>query len=171
MVGLVDAGGFAIGDTLSSADGVTLEAVPSFEPEHFAVLHTATPAKYKQFNAGLDQLAAEGAIQVLRGLDGTPRGPILAAVGPLQFDVVRFRLEAEYGVRTRVEALGYRRACRLDGRLADILALPWARGTLLVRDGVGRPAGLFDADARLRDWDQRCPAVQFLGWSAPGAPA
>ena len=89
------------------------------------------------------------------------REPILAAVGQLQFDVVRYRLEAEYGVRTEFEPLEYGHARWLDGRLADLMKLPWGRGAMLVEDGSGRPVGLFQRDWNLRYWQEEFPRLGY----------
>jgi peptide chain release factor 3 len=161
VVGLVNPGQMAIGDTLCAGGEhvFQFEEIPSFEPEHFAVLHNANTAKHKQFNAGLHQLAEESVIQVLRAVGAGPHGPILAAV-PLQLDVVRYRLEAEYGPHTRLEALDYRRARWLEGSPEAVTALPWGRGALLARDRRGRPVGLFDSDFTVQ-WQLHHPDVGY----------
>ena len=97
IVGLVNAGGLSIGDTLYEDQAVTFPPIPSFEPEHFRTAHNRDSSRYKQFKRGLTQLEEEGVIQVLRHTDRGEREPLLAAVGPMQFEVVRFRMEGEFG--------------------------------------------------------------------------
>lgn len=135
IVGLVSHGAFRIGDTLSTQHGLVFREIPRFAPEVFAMLHNPSPSKFKRFRAGLDQLLDEGVIQVFHLRDEASRMPLLGAVGQLQFDVARFRLETEYGADSRLEPTPYRQirwfanaadASRFDGaylgthvRLAD----------------------------------------------------
>ena len=80
-------------------------ALPQFSPEHFAILRCRDTSRRKQFGRGLEQLLEEGAIQVFGDPRAVQREPILAAVGELQFDVVRFRLESEYNTPTDIDWL------------------------------------------------------------------
>ncbi len=110
VVGLVNPGIFAIGDTICEGAPFRFDPLPRFNPEHFARLSPVSPDKRKAFGKGLAQLEEEGAIQVLFADVAARRDPILAAVGELQFDLVQARLSAEYGVVTRVERLPFRSA-------------------------------------------------------------
>ncbi len=78
--------------------------IPRFPPECFAYLHNPNPGKFKQFRKGMDQLLQEGVMQVFHLRHAGQRVPLLAAVGPLQFEVVQYRLESEYGAPSRLEA-------------------------------------------------------------------
>jgi peptide chain release factor 3 len=104
IIGLVGHSDFGIGDTLTTDPGISYKEIPRFTPEAFAYLHNPNTAKYKQFRQGLDQLLQEGVIQVLHLRNATIKVPLLAAVGPLQFEVVQFRLESEYGAVSRLES-------------------------------------------------------------------
>jgi peptide chain release factor 3 len=114
IVGLVSHGGFRIGDTFTTIPGLLFREIPRFAPEVFAYLHNPSPSKYKQFRAGLDQLLDEGVIQVFHIGQGQQRVPLLGAVGQLQFDVVRYRLETEYGAESRLENAPYHEIRWLD---------------------------------------------------------
>mgnify|MGYP003312785591 FL=1 len=103
IIGLVGHSDFGIGDTLSSQKDLEFQEIPRFTPESFSYLHNTDTGKFKQFRQGLDQLLQEGAIQCLSLKGSTVAVPVLAAVGPLQFDVVQFRLESEYNASTRLE--------------------------------------------------------------------
>jgi len=103
VIGLVGHDSFGIGDTLTTDPGILYKEIPRFTPEAFAYLHNPNTAKYKQFRQGLDQLLQEGVIQALYLRDSAVKVPLLAAVGPLQFEVVQFRLESEYGAVSRLE--------------------------------------------------------------------
>ncbi|HEY3857739.1 MAG TPA: peptide chain release factor 3 [Verrucomicrobiae bacterium] len=103
IIGLVGHSEFGIGDTLTTDKNIWYKEMPRFTPESFAYLHNPNTAKFKQFRMGLDQLLQEGVIQVLQLRDSVVKVPLLAAVGPLQFEVTQFRLESEYGAASRVE--------------------------------------------------------------------
>ena len=144
VVGLVNPGLFAIGDTLSDGEPLRFDAVPRFEPECFAMLHNRAVAKYKQFHRGVAQLEEEGAIQVLVAAEGVQRDLVLAAVGELQFDVVVARLAAEYGVQASAERLPYRTARWIVGDAAAIARAYWPfAGVLHLRDRDDRRIVLF----------------------------
>ena len=104
IIGLVGHPEFGIGDTLTTDPAIEYREIPRFPPESFSYLHNPSTAKYKQFRKGLDQLLQEGVIQRLRLKDSTANVPLLAAVGPLQFEVVQYRLQSEYGAESRLEA-------------------------------------------------------------------
>ncbi len=103
IIGLVGLADFGIGDTLTTDPSIAYREIPRFTPESFAFLHNPNTGKYKQFRQGLDQLLQEGVIQVLHLRNAATKTPLLAAVGPLQFEVVQYRLESEYGAVSRLE--------------------------------------------------------------------
>lgn len=100
IVGFSNPGAFAIGDTITSGKKINFPGIPTFAPELFAFLENKEPSRYKQFHKGITALQDEGAIQILWMTERDTRIPLLAAVGPLQFEVVQFRLQSEYGVAT-----------------------------------------------------------------------
>ena len=104
VIGLVGHDSFGIGDTLTTDPKILYKEIPRFTPEAFSYLHNPNTGKYKQFRQGLDQLLQEGVIQALYLRNSSIKTPLLAAVGPLQFEVVQFRLESEYGAESRLEA-------------------------------------------------------------------
>jgi peptide chain release factor 3 len=104
VIGLVGHDSFGIGDTLTTDPGINYKEIPRFTPEAFSYLHNPNTAKFKQFRQGLDQLLQEGVIQALYLRNSSIKTPLLAAVGPLQFEVVQFRLESEYGAESRLES-------------------------------------------------------------------
>src|SRR4051812_7472079 len=106
IVGLVNAGALRPGDTLYSESPVHFPAIPSFAPEHFAVVRGADAGSFKQFRRGIEQLDSEGVIQVLTSDLRGDQAPVLAAVGPLQFEVVTARLESEFRAPVLLEHLG-----------------------------------------------------------------
>ncbi|MEJ2523613.1 MAG: EF-Tu/IF-2/RF-3 family GTPase, partial [Gammaproteobacteria bacterium] len=103
IIGLHNHGTINIGDTFTEGEGLTFTGIPNFAPELFRRAVLGDPLKAKALNKGLDQLCEEGATQLFRPL--ISNDVILGAVGPLQFDVVAWRLKEEYGVDCRFEAV------------------------------------------------------------------
>jgi peptide chain release factor 3 len=123
VIGLVNATALRPGDTLYAGEvRVEFPPIPSFAPEHFAVVRGKDAGKAKQFRRGIGQLDTEGVIQVLSSDLRGDQAPVLAAVGPLQFDVVRHRLEHEFGARAELDHLDYTLARRTDADGARALA-------------------------------------------------
>lgn len=114
IVGLVNAGSLAPGDTIYSGRKVQFTPMPSFAPEHFRTLRAKSLGKYKQFRKAVDQLDAEGVVQVLRNDARGDAAPVLAAVGPMQFEVMQARMQVEYNVETLLEPIPYSVARRTD---------------------------------------------------------
>lgn len=114
IVGLFDPGLFRIGDTLSSTAGVRFDAVPRFSPEHFARLRLLDPMKRKQLQKGIEQLSEEGTVQLFTE-PGREKDPICGVVGRLQFEVLAYRLEHEYGAKVALDALPYAYARWVEG--------------------------------------------------------
>ncbi|NNM85729.1 MAG: peptide chain release factor 3 [Phycisphaerales bacterium] len=107
VIGLVGHAEFGIGHTLTEDSTIVYDEIPQFMPEYFCYLHSTNSSQFKQFRAGLSQLLQEGVIQTLSLVEDDRRGPLLAAVGPLQFEVVQYRLKAEYGADSRLEPAGF----------------------------------------------------------------
>ena len=145
IIGLVGHSEFGIGDTLTSDPTIRYREIPRFTPEAFAFLHNPNTAKYKQFRQGLDQLLQEGVIQTLYLRNSSVKVPLLAAVGPLQFEVVQYRLESEYGAASRLEAASWTVVRWLPREFKDddleTLSLP--TGAQLAFDAHQQPVVLF----------------------------
>jgi len=138
VVGLVNATTLTIGDSLYAAGPmVRFPPLPTFAPEHFAVIRTNDSSKYKRFRRGIEQLDGEGVIQVLRSDRRGDQAPVLAAVGPMQFEVATHRLTVEFGVPTTIDHLSYGLAQRTDSASVPTLnAAPGVEVMTRVRDGV-----------------------------------
>jgi peptide chain release factor 3 len=162
IIGLTNPGAFAIGDTVTTGAALAYEGIPQFSPEQFATIRPTVPTKRKQLLKGLDQLREEGAIQVMWQRSMATPDPILAAVGPLQFDVVRFRLESEYNVETVLQPLPFAVARWIEGPADALAELELYGQSREVEDADRRHAILFETEWSARRAAERHPRVQFL---------
>jgi peptide chain release factor 3 len=148
IIGLVGHSDFGIGDTLTTDPSICYKEIPRFTPEAFAYLHNPNTGKYKQFRQGLDQWLQEGVLQVLHLRDSATKIPLLAAVGPLQFEVVQFRLESEYGAESRLESAPWSVVRWLPPEFKDpeLDALSLPTGARVAFDMSQHPVVLFQND-------------------------
>ncbi len=161
IVGLVGYHDFGIGDTLSEDPRVVYAEIPRFPPECFAFLHNPNTAKFKQFRQGLDQLLQEGVMQIFHLAGSLSKVPLLAAVGPLQFEVAQYRLQAEYGAESRLESASWETAKWLESGVdGSVLKLP--TDVRLATDGVGASALLFPNSWTQRYFGELNPGVALL---------
>jgi peptide chain release factor 3 len=121
VIGLVNATALRVGDTLYRGDHVQFPPVPQFTPEHFVVARAADPSKHKAFRRGIIQLEQEGVIQVLRSDLRGDQAPVLAAVGPMQFEVAGHRMANEWKTPLTLERLNYSVVRRTRAQDADFL--------------------------------------------------
>jgi peptide chain release factor 3 len=171
VIGLINPGAFAIGDSVSSTDIGRFAPLPRFQPEHFALLRSTQADRYKQFLKGLTQIEEEGAIQLFYPVASGRREPILAAVGGLQFDVVRYRLESEYNVETVIEPLSYSAARWVTGDERAIASIGDGRGRMRTEDRAGNPVILFTTSWDLRYAEENSPGVNFSDVASDGTSA
>jgi peptide chain release factor 3 len=167
VMGVYDPGIFEIGDTVTSGKKFAFEEIPSFAPEHFARVVMADPLRRKQLKKGLEQLAQEGTIQLYRPPEGREGDAILGAVGRLQLEVVKYRLENEYDAKVRLETMNTE-FCRWvtheDGTpLTNEQLLDFDRlrvGTPAV-DVRGRGVILFQGDWQLNSAKREFPKLRY----------
>jgi peptide chain release factor 3 len=151
VIGVINPGMFAIGDTLSIKGGFNFKPLPQFQPEIFARVYPKDISKRKSFDKGVLQLTDEGAIQLLRSNDFNNEF-IFGAVGQLQFEVMQYRLKDEYGVETILNPLPYHCSAWLMG---DPLTFKKTTNALLVQDRHQRPVVLFG-----EPWEKQYAAKQ-----------
>lgn len=168
IIGLVNPGEFQLGDTLCEGKQFNYEPLPQFPPEHFATLRCLDTARRKQFARGMEQLIEEGAIQYYTRTDGARRDPILAAVGELQFDVVRFRLQTEYNTETAVDFLPYVLCRWISGEPEELekLHIPYTAARVI--DRLGQHAVLFHSKWDAEYTIKKHPNVKFSDVSGRG---
>ncbi len=125
VIGLVNASALRPGDTLYVQEPAQFPPIPRFAPEHFAVARGRDAGRYKQFRRGIEALEQEGVVQVLRSDLRGEQAPVLAAVGPMQFEVAAHRMSEEFSAPITLEHLSYTRARATDSASAPGLdALP-----------------------------------------------
>ncbi len=161
IVGLVGHAEFGIGDTLTEDPTIVYDEIPRFAPECFAYLRNPNTAKFKQFRQGLDQLLQEGVIQVFHLRGAVQMVPLLAAVGPLQFEVVQYRLQSEYGAESRIETATWDRARWMnpDVDSDQLAALTLPTGVAIAVDSDRQPVLLFPSDWTERYFTERNPSL------------
>lgn len=112
IVGLPDNGIFKIGDTLTEGEALHYRGLPSFSPEMFKYIENADPMKTKQLEKGIGQLMDEGVAQLfINQFNGRK---LIGTVGQLQFEVIQYRLENEYGAKCRWEPVSLYKACWVE---------------------------------------------------------
>jgi peptide chain release factor 3 len=162
VIGLFDPGQYRIGDTLCEGGGFEFESVPRFSPEHFAIVRSKDPLRRKQLESGLAQLAEEGTVQIFQQLRMGMRDPIVGVVGALQFEVLQFRLEHEYGANILLDRLSFSHARWVVGSQFNSKTFDWEGNRQTVQDRDGLPLVLFRDDWALQHAEEKHPDIQFL---------
>jgi peptide chain release factor 3 len=159
VIGLIGNDLFGIGDTLTDDRSIVYNEIPRFSPECFAFLHNPSTANAKRFRLGLDQLLREGVVQTLEREGSSGKIPLLAAVGPLQFEVVQYRLQSEYGAESRLESAPWTVARWLQ----DPAALPdLPSNATRASDPEGNSLILFPDQWAVMYFEKANPAIRLL---------
>ncbi|MFZ9914928.1 MAG: EF-Tu/IF-2/RF-3 family GTPase, partial [Phycisphaerales bacterium] len=162
VIGIIGHDMLQIGDTLADDRSVQFNEIPQFTPEVFAYLTNPQPGNSKKYRLGVDQLLKEGVVQQMEVGAGQVRTPILAAVGPLQFEVVQYRLKSEYGAESRLEMARWQivRWWRKNGAAED-----WLPDLLSDSshgfDHRGRRVIFFADEWAVRNFQKRLPDVEI----------
>jgi len=170
VVGLVGHADFRIGDTLAENPDLKFNEIPRFTPECFAWLQSSSTAQFKRFREGLEQLLQEGVVQSFLIKDSSQRVPLLGAVGPLQFEVVQYRMQSEYGAESRLETAPWKVIRWLlieDPGLFDAGQLP--TGARLAFDAANNPVVLFQDQWSCDFFAQRNPKINLSAAPRDGA--
>jgi peptide chain release factor 3 len=158
IIGVINPGVFAIGDTVSLTGGFNFLPMPQFPPEVVAQIRPLDVMRHKAFEKGVMQLAYEGAVQILRSFKQPNNPPLVAAVGRLQFEVLQYRLRDEYGVETAMDMMPYRHSVYALGD-PNTLALPM--GSFVALDARNRVVILLSADWEKKYLFERNPDHTF----------
>jgi peptide chain release factor 3 len=155
IVGIVNATGVLVGDTLYEDEPVTFPPIPTFAPERFVTIRNVDMNRYKKFRSGLTQLDEEGVVHVLRRPGVGDQQPILGAVGDLQFEVARHRLENEFGASVVLQPTSWIAARLVVGPPGSI----GGYGVSLVEDSRSRAIALFGSPVILRRMEEEHPGL------------
>jgi peptide chain release factor 3 len=162
IVGLHDTGNFKIGDSLTEGEKLHYKGIPSFSPEHFRYINNADPMKAKQLYKGIDQLMDEGVAQLFT-LEMNGR-KVIGTVGALQFEVIQYRLEHEYGAKCTYENFPVYKACwadpedRKNDEFKEFLRV---KQKFLAKDKRGQLVFLADSHFSLQITQQKYPSVKL----------
>ncbi len=161
IVGLHDTGNFKIGDTLTEGEIMNYKGIPSFSPELFKYIENASPLKSKQLAKGIDQLMDEGVAQLFTGKHTGRK--IIGTVGALQFEVIQYRLEHEYGAKCRYEHITLYKTTWFrstnEEQLKDFRA---RKATQIALDKDGREVFLADSQFSLQMAQQKYGDIEFF---------
>ncbi|WP_375236357.1 peptide chain release factor 3 [Winogradskyella sp.] len=162
IVGLQDTGNFKIGDTLTEGEIINYKGVPSFSPEHFRYINNADPMKSKQLYKGIDQLMDEGVAQLFTlELNGRK---VIGTVGALQYEVIQYRLEHEYGAKCTYENLNVHKACWVEPeneKSEEFKDFKRIKQRFLAKDKRGQLVFLADSMFTLQMTEQKYPSIKF----------
>ncbi len=161
IVGLHDTGNFKIGDTFTEGEKLKFTGIPSFSPEQFRYIENADPLKFKQLSKGVDQLMDEGVAQLFTlRMNGRK---IIGTVGALQFEVIQYRLEHEYGAACRWEGANIHKACWIESDNAEQLDdFRKRKYNNMATDKHGREVFLADTSYALQLAIEKFPDIKFL---------
>jgi peptide chain release factor 3 len=163
VVGLVGHGEFGIGDTLTEDRGIVYDEIPRFPPEVFTFISNPNPADAKKYRAGLEQLLQEGVVQSFTARNAPPGATLLAAVGPLQFEVVQWRLQSEYSAEARLTPASWTvlRWIEPHPALKNPSAIVVATGVSFGTDKFEQPVVLFPNEWMMRYFVEKNPELKL----------
>jgi len=162
IVGLHDTGNFKIGDTLTEGEKMNFKGIPSFSPEHFRYINNADPMKSKQLEKGIDQLMDEGVAQLFT-LEMNGR-KVIGTVGALQYEVIQYRLEHEYGAKCSYETFPAYKACWVeptDPKSEEFLEFMRVKQKFMAKDKYGQLVFLADSEFSIQMTQQKYPSVKL----------
>jgi peptide chain release factor 3 len=163
VIGLVGHGEFGIGDTLTEDREIVFNEIPRFPPEVFTFITNPSPADAKKYRAGLEQLLQEGVVQAFTARNAPPGATLLAAVGPLQFEVVQWRLQSEYSAESRLTPTSWTvmRWIEPHPALKDPSRLVVATGVSLGADKFDHPVVFFPNEWTMRYFVEKNPELKL----------
>ncbi len=163
ILGFVTKLDYRIGDTISVDPNLVFDEIPRFAPECFAYLHNSAASTYKPFRKGLDHLLAEDIVQTFSMVGPGSNLPLLGAVGPLQFEVLQYRLRDEYGGESRLEMLPWKVMKWVAEPFNEAeLQESGSREVAFAKDNQERMVILFQTEWSLNYYIRRFPAIKLL---------
>ncbi|WP_407181120.1 peptide chain release factor 3 [Bradyrhizobium sp. STM 3562] len=160
VVGIPNHGTLRIGDTLTEGEDITFVGVPSFAPEIVRRVRLTDAMKAKKLKEALQQMSEEGVVQVFRPRDGAPA--LVGVVGPLQLDVLKARLDAEYSLPVEFEVSEFQLARWVSSDDRKKLDAFIASNTSSIADDVdGDPVYLAKNEFYLGYTKERAEGINF----------
>jgi peptide chain release factor 3 len=160
VVGLYDNGNFKIGDTLTEGELLQFEGVPSFSPEILKEVINLDPLKTKQLEKGVRQMTDEGVAQLFIQQPGNRK--IIGTVGELQYEVIKFRLEHEYGARCSFSPLPFVKACWITSENKKELDTFFSRkASSIAFDKENNPVFFAESEWTLKTARENFPSLAF----------
>jgi peptide chain release factor 3 len=160
VIGLYDTGNLKIGDSLTEGESLHFTGIPSFSPEILKEVINKDPFKTKQFEKGIQQLTEEGLAQLFTQQPGNRK--VIGTVGELQFDVIKFRLEHEYGARCGFRALPVTRALWISsGNRRKLDEMLNRRANNIAYDKSGNPVYFAESEWMLKMVKESYPEIAF----------
>ncbi len=160
VIGLYDTGNFKIGDTLTDGEALNYKGIPRFSPEIFREVINNDPSKAKQLNKGVEQLMDEGVAQLFTKAYSNTK--VIGAVGELQFEVIRYRLENEYGAKCTFRPITCHKAVWVTSENpVQFKAFLDFKAEFIYSDKDGKTIFLADSRASLDITQSRYPDLVF----------
>jgi len=162
IVGVHDSGNFKIGDSFTEGENINFKGIPNFSPEHFKFINNQDPLKSKQLAKGIDQLMDEGVAQLfIMEINGRK---VIGTVGALQFEVIQYRLEHEYGAKCSYENINIHKACWTENcqkNEVEFKEFKKLKSKYLAKDKAGNLVFLSDSAFSLEMTKQKFPSIKF----------
>nr|WP_320022610.1 peptide chain release factor 3 [uncultured Draconibacterium sp.] len=160
IIGVPDTGNYIIGDTVTDGEDIHFKGLPSFSPEMFRFVENADPMKSKQLAKGVDQLMDEGVAQLFTSAFNGRK--IIGTVGQLQFEVIQYRLEHEYGAKCRFEPLSMHKACWIECDDEKVLTeFKKRKHQKMAKDKLGRDVFMADSSFILQMAQDEFKDIKF----------
>lgn len=160
IIGVPDTGNFIIGDTITDGEDIHYKGLPSFSPELFRYIENADPMKSKQLAKGVDQLMDEGVAQLFTSQFNGRK--IIGTVGQLQFEVIQFRLEHEYGAKCRFETMPMHKACWIESDdRKELEEFKKRKHQKMAKDKLGRDVFMADSPFILQMAQDEFKKIRF----------
>lgn len=160
ILGVVVKTDFRVGDTVTEDKSIVYNEIPKFAPECFGYLNNPEPGKYKAYRKGMEQLLAEDIVQVFQLKEPWKSEPLLGAVGPLQFEVLQYRLESEYGAKANLDRAPWQLLRWIQTDLDDeTLQLKVPSGGAFAVDEAGRRVLIFGSEWSMNYYRDKNPDI------------
>ena len=163
IVGFVTKTDLRVGDTISEDASIVYGEIPKFAPEVFAFMENEVTSGYKAFRKGIGFLLSENIVQSFALIEPRNSMPLLGAVGPLQFEVMQYRLKEEYGADSRLNSMPWRILRWVESPIPEEdLKKTLPNGGGLAMDDQERYVLLFPNDWSLKYYKELNPTIVLV---------